>query len=346
MYRVEMSLDRIYSHIRDELAVVEERLVEVANSSNKTISAAVMDILKAGGKRLRPALVLLSAKACNQIENDKHTRNSTAISPCAASARNIELAVAVELMHTASLIHDDVIDNADMRRGIRTLNSRWGNKTSVLVGDHVYAKMISILAEDGDIEIMRAVAEAGSRMTESEVTQSLCRGDMDVSEEKYLAIIAGKTASLISCSCRVGAMLGEIRDGEVEVLGDYGLNLGMAFQITDDLLDVTGDERKLGKHLWSDVRGGSLTLPFIHTMSEAQRKDKGRMIGMLRNGEVSRAALAQMKKMVEDYGGIDYCIEKARHYGKACKKRLISLRESEARTSLALLADYVVDRVS
>ena len=181
-------------------------------------------------------------------------------------------------------------------------------------------------------------------MTDGEMRQTLCRNDVGVTEEKYLSIIAGKTAALISCSCRVGAMLGENRNGETDILADYGLNLGMAFQITDDLLDLTGEEKKLGKPVGNDIREGRLTLPFIHAISAANEKDRQWMKDVFRAGQISGSALARIKSMVQECGGIQYSFDKARQYGRACKERLRSLKESQPRNALALLADYVVDR--
>jgi octaprenyl-diphosphate synthase len=322
-----MSLERICGPVRKELAAVEEQLLQVAQSENPVISEAVSGILRAGGKRLRPTLLLTAAKACGHN-----------------GQRAVRLAAAVELVHTASLIHDDVIDNADVRRGVPTVNSRWGNKVSVLVGDHLYSKVIGILAEDGDPAVMQCVAAAAGRMTDSETTQALSRANAGLTEAEYLSIIAGKTASLMSCSCRVGGMMGAVRDGQVEILGDYGANLVMAFQITDDLLDVTGEDETLGKSPGNDIREGSLSLPFIHAMGVAKAKDRRWMVDAFRCGQVNDEALARMRSMVSEYGGIAYSLQKARQYGRACKEGLRSLEESECRTSLAMLADYVVQR--
>jgi len=322
-----MNLKEIYRPIRGGLELVEKRLLELAWSDNPRIFETIADILSAGGKRLRPALLLLAAKARSY-----------------SGARGVDLAVAIELIHTTSLIHDDVIDNADMRRGIRSLNSQWGNKASVLAGDHLYSRAVSILTEDGDLDVVRSIARTVSKMTGSETSQSLSENDLNVTEEEYMSIIAGKTASLMSCACRVGAMLGGTGSSEIGGLGEYGLNLGMAFQLTDDLLDLVGEEETLGKPLGNDIRDGKLTLPFIRAISLADQKDREWMVDAFRSGEVDTAVLSRMGEMVAKYGGIDYTLEKARRYGAACKEGLRSLPESESRASLAMLADYVVER--
>ena len=322
-----MSLDVLYKPVKEELKAVEKRLYELTRLGNRTISEALSEIFSAGGKRLRPALLLMAAKACNYT-----------------GERSIDLAVAIELIHTASLVHDDVIDYADLRRGIPTINSRWGNKVSVLVGDHLYAKVVGLLTDDGDQEMIRSVVAATARMTDSEITQTLSRNDVNLTEERYLSIITGKTAALMSCSCRIGAMLGKGNDSEVDILSEYGLNLGIAFQIKDDLLDFVGSKERLGKPLGKDICEGSLTLPFVHAMKVAKENDRQRMIDAFRSGRIDDDVLTWMRYMVAAYGGIEHSLEKAREHGRACKKGLEALRESEARTSLVMLADYVVER--
>ena len=322
-----MGLEDIYRPVREELAVVEELLRERSQSENKAISDAVCEILSAGGKRLRPALLLIAAKACS------HT-----------GQRAIKLATAIELIHTASLVHDDVLDHANVRRGRPTINSRWGNKVSVLAGDHLYSKAVGILAEDGDPAVMHSVSVAVCEMTDSETTQAFCRGDVNMTETKYLAIISGKTASLISCSCRIGATAGGAASGQADILGDYGRGLGMAFQITDDLLDVSGGKERLGKPLGNDILQGSLTLPFIHAMDVADDKDREWMADAFRSGQIDDGTLARMRNMVVKYGGVEYSLAMAKEYGRVCKEGLKSLEESTSRTSLAMLTDSVVRR--
>ena len=323
----EMNLKQIYKPIEKELETVEKRLMELQQSEKESISSVLSDILITGGKRLRPALVLIAAKICD-YSGDK----------------NIRLAVAIELVHTASLIHDDVIDNAAFRRGTATINSRWGNKVSILVGDYLFSIVLDLLATDGVLEIMRNITATTCQMTNSEMTQTLCQNDANMTEQRYLSIIAGKTASLISCSCRVGAMLGEVHNGEVDILGDYGRNLGMAFQMTDDLLDFTGDGAKLGKSPGNDIREGKLTLPFIYTMSEAGQADRQWMTDVFTSGRIDDESLARMTEIVRDCGGIDYTIEKAKQYGSACKDALKLLQQSQCSVALVNLADYVAQR--
>jgi len=320
-------LQKICDPVRSELALVEERLAALPRARNKAVLEAVSAILNAGGKRLRPALLLLAAKSCG-----------------CTTERGVHLAAAVELIHTASLIHDDIIDNADRRRGVASINARAGNKIAVLAGDYVYAAVFGILAEDGDQEVMRTVAAAAAHMTDSEIAQTLCRNDARVTEEQYLSIITGKTASLLSCACRIGAMLGDTRNGETDTLARYGLDLGMAFQITDDLLDLVGDEQDVGKPLGNDMREGRLTLPFIHTLRVAAQSDREWIATTFESRRLDERALTRLSELVQKYGGIDYGRQRAAEYGQACKQRLQALPASEYQASLALLVDYVMRR--
>jgi len=324
-----MKLEEIYRPVERELANVDRRLLEVSESGNKLTLEAVTGILKAGGKRLRPALVLMATKACGY-----------------SGERSIRLAVALELLHTTSLIHDDVVDVANLRRGIATINATWGNRISVLAGDYLYAKVVGMLAEDGDLNILRIVAATVAKMTDSEIAQTLCRHRIDVTEDEYLSMIAGKTASLMSCCCQVGAMLGTVHDGEIEVLANYGRDLGMAFQITDDLLDITGDQDKMGKPSWTDIRDGRLTLPFIRAVRVGGEEVVGSMKDAFGSGCTNKNSLTKIINMVQECGGVEHSIEKARQYGRACKETLKSLPESAARDSLSMLVDHVLTRVN
>ncbi|MBN1673773.1 MAG: polyprenyl synthetase family protein [Kiritimatiellae bacterium] len=322
-----MTLEEICSPVRNDLLAVEARLRGLPASQNEIVARAVAGILAAGGKRLRPALVLMAARACAYT-----------------GKKAVSLATTVELIHTASLIHDDIIDNADLRRGVPTVNASLGNRVSVLAGDYIYSTVFSLLAEEADPHVMRAFAAAARDMTDSEMTQTLSRHDADLSEEKYLSIISGKTATLLECSCQIGAMLGRVRNGEVDILGQYGRNLGMAFQITDDLLDVVGQPNRLGKPVGNDVREGRLTLPFIHAIRVAPDADREWMRGAFTSGPVSDDTIARLRRMAERYGGIEYSRRKAEAYGRACTERLGAIADSDVCTSLRGLVNYVMQR--
>jgi octaprenyl-diphosphate synthase len=324
-----MTLEEIYSPVREDLGRVEERLFEAARCEESSLSDAIERILRAGGKRLRPALVLFAARGCNYT-----------------GERSIRMAVAMELVHTASLIHDDVIDEAEVRRGEPTVNSSWGNRRSVLLGDYLYTRVVDMVAEDGDLEVVRCLAQTAASMARGEMVQTLCRNELNVSEQEYLRIINRKTASLISCCCRVGALLGGNGNGEVEALAQYGRDLGMAFQITDDLLDFTADQQKLGKTLGNDIREGRLTLPFIRALAKADQQEREWLTGVFRAGTVDDQVLQRIRLLVDRCRGVEYCRQRAEEYSRSCKEKLEVLEESESRRSLAMLAEYVVRRAS
>lgn len=322
-----MTNNEIYKPIRQELGVVEKRLNEFLHSEDTFISQTIPQILNAGGKRIRPALLLISAKICDYM-----------------GERSIKLATTIELIHTASLIHDDVLDNDNLRRGVPTINSMWGNTIPVLLGDYLYSTVFNMLAENEDIEIIRNIASTTSKMAIGDLRQIRSQYNLNLSEDNYLSINADKTASLMSCACRIGAMLGNGHNGEVEKLSRYGMNLGMAFQITDDLLDIIAEEKVLGKPLGSDIRGGKMTLPLICVMRNADNNDKLWIGNTLRSKQVDNYSLKRIREMVKEYQGIDYCMQKAEEYGTACKEELRTLERSEGHNSLNLFADFVVNR--
>ncbi len=317
----------LYKPIKTDLAGVERYLVELLQAEETSVSQTIPQILRAGGKRVRPALLLMSAKICKY-----------------SGERGIKLATAIELIHTASLIHDDVIDNDTLRRGIPTINSRLGDTISVILGDYIYSMVFNILAENNDIEIIRCVASTTSQMARGDLRQIQNQYKLDLSEEKYLSINADKTASLMSCSCRIGAMLGTNLNGEVETLTRYGRNLGMAFQITDDLLDLTAEEKILGKPLGSDIREGKLTLPLICVMRDGDKKDKEWIGSIFKSRSINSTELTRIRDMVKRYNGLEYSMKKAEEYGNACKQDLQSLESSEPQNSLVQFADFVLNR--
>lgn len=323
-----MNVQDICRPVRTDLKAVEKRLLALAKAKDRFVSNEVTRVLRNGGKRLRPALLLMAAKACGH-----------------EGPGAVTMGVAIELIHTASLIHDDVIDSAGLRRGRPTVNAALGNKVSVLMGDFVYSKVFSILAEEGHLETLRAIAGTAVQMTESEMLQTLASNDTGVNEQRYLSIIAGKTASLFACACRVGATLGHTGNGEGESLAEYGQNLGMAFQIRDDLLDIVGQEKSLGKPVGNDIREGRMTLPLIHALRTAKQKDRKWLTALIGSEQIDQESFSRMGSMVAQYGGLDYSRRKIQDYGRVCKEKLSVLQESESRIALGQLVDYVLEKV-
>jgi octaprenyl-diphosphate synthase len=324
-----MNYAQILKPIKKELGYVENGLQRFFRTDDGAVSKNVMHILNAGGKRLRPALLLTTAKMCDNAEK-----------------RAIRMAVVVELLHTATLIHDDVVDGHGLRRGIATMNSRFGNAKSVLAGDYLFSKAFEILANEGDVEVIRCVASTANRIARGEFIQLQVQGDCTLTEEQYISIIADKTASLFSCACRMGAMLGAAFNGAADCLAKYGHYLGMAFQIADDLLDFTGTEEVLGKPIGSDLRERKVTLPLIYTIRVADKKDKQWIESILKFKDIGAGAIKRLQTMVDRYKGIDYTLRKAQEYATLCKTEIDVLDRSEIAQMLASFADYSVCRVS
>ena len=260
--RTPEDLRNLYQPVRAELDEVERILHTEVHSDNPFIGLLMKHGFRLGGKRLRPALVLLSGKACGQLQK-----------------KHLVLAAAVELIHTATLIHDDVLDEATLRRHLDTVNARWGNEVSVLLGDYLLARSICLVTALDDSYASQRIGEASRIMCEGELRQVESRGDFGLTEEQYVDIIAAKTAALCACCCRLGAHCsGAERDLE-EALAQYGRQLGIAFQITDDVLDVQGDEAIAGKSLGTDLAKQKPTLPLIRLLGQATPDDRARLAG-------------------------------------------------------------------
>ncbi|MDI6736832.1 MAG: polyprenyl synthetase family protein [bacterium] len=305
--------------ISEELKEVEARLNEDISSEIRFVSKSSSYILKSGGKKLRPALLLLSAKACNFNGN-----------------RSINLACALELIHTATLVHDDVIDEAYLRRGKETLNARYDNKLSILLGDYLFSQAVSLVIADGDKRIMETIAAAVSQVCEGEILQTIKANTLP-HEAEYLNIVEKKTASLFSSCCKIGALVGDNPQQTIESLADYGLNLGIAFQITDDILDLTSSEVKIGKSIKNDLSNGKYTLPVIYAAGKVTPSE----LFTLTNGSKKEEIL----RLIEQYGGFEYSQDKAKNYCDVARQNLKELKSSQYKKALMELVDYTLNRV-
>ena len=281
----------------------------------------------AGGKRIRPILVLLSARLAGY-----------------RGPRAVHLGCVVELLHTATLMHDDVVDRAMLRRGHASANAKYGEDTSILVGDHFYSKSFALLVQDNDQPIMETLARATLSMTEAEVFQLEKKREGNLTENDYLRIITLKTATFISACCRIGALLGGASRAEVEALAAYGLNVGIAFQIVDDSLDFIADEAVLGKAIGTDLREGKRTLPLIATLDRATPADREWILEVLHHRQPLDGEIGKVRRLVMQYDGISYALEQALSYAKSAKTHLANFPDSEEKDALALISEYVVDR--
>jgi octaprenyl-diphosphate synthase len=319
--------ERVAALVGDDLGSVEAEIRRELDSPVTLIQEMGGYIAGAGGKRLRPMLLLLAARLAG-----------------AHGARCVRLACVVELLHTATLIHDDVVDRAPLRRGRPSANARWGDDASVLVGDHLYSKSFAMLVRDNDRGVMETLARATVSMTEAEVFQLERKRSGVTSEADYLRIITQKTASFMSACCRIGGLLGGIAGEQVEALTRYGLDVGVAFQISDDSLDFVADQERLGKAIGADLREGKRTLPLIAMLERATPPEAERVRALLRSHALSPAEVEEIRQLVVEYAGVDYALARAHDYALAAKQDLMAFPPSEEREILALISDFVVDR--
>ena len=322
------NLSEICQFIADDLDAIEKHLLEKTTSHYDFVDLAVQHVIEGGGKRLRPILLVLSAKACGYEGEEAH-----------------KLAAVAELIHVASLVHDDVLDEAPIRRGHETLHSKWGNKVAVLVGDYLHARVLSILvARRSDDPAMRILSDTTQAMCEGEVIHAYKNGDFNVSQDDYLKIIGLKTGKLITASCEMGAMLGTKDPGTIQAFTEYGESIGTAFQIIDDLLDLVSDQTKLGKESFNDLREGKLTFPMIYTRGICTSEEKGTLERVFSMETDEDWAINWITDMLRRYRIQEYCLQFAREYAERAKTALDGLPDTLAKNALAQLADYVVSR--
>ena len=319
--------DEALELIRDDLEKVDREFRKNLRSSVPIISAVGEHLLLSGGKRFRPILLLLSSKLCG-YEGDQH----------------ITMASLVEFIHTATLLHDDVIDKADLRRGSASANSIWGNEASVLVGDFLFTKSFYIAVENGNWEVFRSLSKATTLMAEGELEELIKTNDLSLTEEGYLSIITRKTASLISAAAQIGAILGNASEEREKALFDFGMDLGMAFQLTDDCLDYTSRREEFGKKIGIDLQDGKITLPLIIALNQCSEKERTFIRGLTDSQPFTEEAFFHVVKIIERYHGIRYAWEKARAYVERAKDCLRLFPGSKEKEGLCALADYVLER--
>lgn len=319
------TLAELYRPVREELEQVEEVLSSELSSRHPFVDSLVKHGFRLGGKRLRPALVLLSAKVCGGVNGD-----------------HVPLAAAMELIHTATLIHDDVLDEAAMRRHHDTVNARWDNEASVLLGDYLLARSISLIGSLDTNYACEVIGRASREMCEGELRQIGARGNYDLGEEEYLDIIGDKTAALCACCCRLGVHCAAGTPEVEDSLDRYGRYLGLAFQIVDDVLDVTGDEATVGKSLGTDFVKQKATLPLIRLLEAADAADRRQILAILSNSHNHRQEA--LKPWYARYETIEYSRLKAVELTQLAAAQLNGLPSSEAVEALRGLAEFVVMR--
>jgi octaprenyl-diphosphate synthase len=313
--------------IGEDLKNVELQFKKDLQSDVPLIRKVGEYVLSSGGKRIRPALLLLSAKLCG-YQGDRH----------------VPLASVIEFIHTATLLHDDVVDNANLRRGIASANTLWGNEASVLVGDFLFSKSFSLMVGDGDLKVLQVLSNATTIIAEGEVLQLICTSDLDMNEERYIEVVKSKTAILLSAACQAGAVLGKASPEREAAMRDFGMGLGIAFQLMDDTLDYVATEEQFGKSIGHDLEEGKITLPLIHTLKQCTPAERSKIADVIDKDLLEDEDFQTVFDLVHKYGGIDYTIRTAKEYIVRSKAPLEIFEDSMGKSALLELADYVVTR--
>jgi len=315
----------VFSSIAEDLRQVEAAIEEALETQDTMLGEVSTHLLRAGGKRIRPALVILASKF-----------------PGVALSQIMPVAVAVELIHMATLVHDDVVDHASVRRGRPTVNAKWSNQVSVLTGDYLFAKGFSILAETGNTRVVKVMADTVYEMSRGELAQIASYFQVDQTEADYYERIAQKTGYLIADSCRLGGIAAGASEAEVQALYDYGMGVGLSFQIADDLLDFHGSAAQVGKPVCGDLKTGILTLPVIHALQHSPHSKELR--DMIATQSISDTDVNRVKEILEGAGSFTYARQKAdEHLAKAVDS-LNRVPNLATRTALQALADFVINR--
>ncbi|OQY24950.1 MAG: octaprenyl diphosphate synthase [Desulfobacteraceae bacterium 4572_35.2] len=320
-------MEHVLQMLDSEMSLVEKQFKHDLDSEVLLIRKVGEYVLASGGKRMRPMLVLLAARLTG-YRGDKH----------------IGVASVVEFIHTATLLHDDVVDSADLRRGEASANSVWGNEASVLVGDFLFSKSFSLMVRTGSLAILQALSDATTMMAEGEVLQLISTCDLDLSEERYMQVVRDKTAVLIAAACRCGGVLSGVDDEQEQALSDFGMHLGIAFQFMDDALDYVADQAEFGKACGHDLEEGKMTLPLIETLRKCTAEEREMVADVVEKELLSDEDLAGVTQLIHSYDGIDYTRVRAKELVEKAKCCLDVFDASETKSALYVLADYVVSR--
>ncbi len=322
-------LSRLTGLIGEDMQACNRAIIARMDSPVVLIPQLAAHIVAAGGKRLRPMLTLGCARMCGY-----------------EGGRHVQLAACVEFIHTATLLHDDVVDESVLRRGLASANAIFGNKASVLVGDFLFARAFQLMVEDGSLEVLRILSHAAATIAEGEVLQLTTQNDLSTSEERYLDVIGGKTAALFAAACQVGGVVAERPADEVAALAAYGTAIGMAFQLVDDALDYAADQVTLGKTVGDDFREGKITLPVLaayHAGSPAERTFWSRTI---EQSEQTEADLDEALALMQQRGALLATFARARRFAEDAQRALAPFPPSPLRTCLHDVADFTVSRAA
>ncbi len=314
--------------------IIEKDLAELELSIDRLISTRVdyikeivTYIIGSGGKRVRPVLVMLCSKLCG-YRGKKH----------------IPYAAIIEFIHTATLLHDDVVDNAKTRRGLSTVNTVWGNEPSVLVGDFLYSRSFELMSREGNNEILKTISKVTTALSEGEILEIVKTADMEITEEDYYEIIGNKTAVLFGAACEIGAILGKCPNNMRRALKNFGYNLGIAFQLMDDVLDYTSYNDVLGKHVGTDLKEGKVTLPLIYVLKTAKDREKAFLEKVIAKERITQRDFERVRNIIEKNGGVSYTMRATESSLEKAKRYLDAFGPSRYKNALLELADYMLKR--
>jgi octaprenyl-diphosphate synthase len=321
------SLDPIMALVAADMAQVNQVILDRMQSEIPLIPMLAGHLIAGGGKRMRPMLTL----ACARLLDYPGTRHH-------------KLAAAVEFIHTATLLHDDVVDGSDLRRGKRTANIIWGNPASVLVGDFLFSRSFELMVEDGSLKVLKILSHASAVIAEGEVNQLTAQRQVGLGEERYLNIISSKTAALFAAACRIAAVVAERDQATEEALDAYGRNLGIAFQLVDDAIDYASDATTMGKDIGDDFRDGKMTLPVILAYARGSEADRAFWKDAVEGRRVSDADLAHATQLLRNANAIDDTIERARHFGQRAIDALGPFTRGTAKSALVEAVEFAISR--
>ena len=320
-------LDRLAKLVEADLKDTNEAIINRMHSPVSLIPQLAGHIIAAGGKRLRPMLTLATSRMCGYT-GDRH----------------ILLSACIEFIHTATLLHDDVVDESDLRRGESSANALWGNKPSVLVGDFLFTRSFSLMVEDGDLDVLRVLSQASATLAEGEVLQLVTANDTETNETAYMEVIQAKTAELFAAAAELGAVVAVRPKAEQEALRAYGMNLGIAFQLIDDVLDFSAKEEALGKAVGDDFREGKITLPIILAFARGSDEDREFWRRTMEQLDQKDGDIDHAQKLLRIYKALDDTVERARHYGAMAKDAMGIFPESEIKSALIDTLEFCVNR--
>ena len=326
--QINNSYFQLKNSVENKLMLVEEKIKSKLDSNVELVKKMTDYHLNTGGKRLRALLTLGSSKLCGYTKG----------------TRDINLAACVELIHAATLMHDDVIDNGSIRRGKKTPNKIWGNHSSVLTGDYLLSRCFEMMVEDGNIEVLKLLSSTSSIIAQGEILQLQHKGEVDMLEETYLKIISSKTAELFAAATKVGAILSEMKTKEKEALEFYGRNLGLTFQIADDTLDYNSELKLFGKNIGQDFYEGKITLPIILLFQKANKDEKETLKKTFAKEERNQNDLNHTLSLIKKYDIINSCYQKAKHYINLSSNSLSVFKDSEEKNILENLTSFSLSR--